>query len=215
MQAAIDLFRENIRRSKELTSVYEVMNRQTTGALDLSDVLRASLVTSVSSLDHFIHEVVRFGMLEVYRIQQAKTPAFLRFRVTLESVLLASADPNSQEWLENQIRVQHGHLSFQMPDNIADAVRLISEVSLWSEVAQILGIGSRDVTDRLTLIVQRRNKIAHEADITPDHAGQMLNSDSRSPIDKALVDDAIDFIEHIAEAIFQLIVSPAPAATSG
>lgn len=208
MLIALDLFRENIRRSRDLVALFRAMQAQTTVALDLSDVLRAALVMSVSALDHFVHEVVRQGMLEAYRAERARTPAFLRFPATLDGVFQALEQPDSDVWLEIQIRERHGHQSFQTPDHIADALRLVSEVALWNEVARQLGMPSREVRDTLNLIVQRRNKIAHEADLMPDYARQMAYSESRSPIDEVMVDNAINFIERVAEAIYALI-SPA------
>ena len=212
MQAALDLFRDNLRRSRDLIAIFQVMQAQTTGALDLSDVLRAALVTSVSALDLFIHEAVTLGMLEAYRSERVKTRAFLRFQVTLLGVIQASSDFTSVSWLEQEIRERHGHQSFQTPDHIADAIRLISEVELWNEVACSVGMERREVRDRLNLIVDRRNKIVHEADMIPDYARQTAYSDFRSPIDEGMVDDAINFIEQVADAIYDL-VSPIQPAT--
>ena len=206
MRSSLDLFQVNVARSRDLANISRTLSEQTTAALDTSDILRASLMMVVSSLDYFIHAIVRIGMMEAYRGERFRTPAFLRFQVTLQGVLGASS-VGSEEWLEQQIRERHGHQSFQTPDSIADAVRLISDVSLWDEVAQRQGIEAQEVRDRLMLIVQRRNKIAHEADIMPDPAGQIANSELRSPIDRVMVDSAIDFIEQVAETIFTLVSS--------
>lgn len=208
MLVPLDLFREDIRRSRDLVAIFRAMQAQTTVALDLSDVLRAALVMSVSALDRFVHETVRAGMLEAYRARQPRTGAFLRFQVTLQSVFQGFDTPNSTGWLENQIRERHGHQSFQTPDHIADAIRLVSDVALWNEVARHLSMEPREVRSRLSLIVQRRNKIAHESDIMPDYAGQVAYSDSRSPIDEVMVGNAINFIEQIVEAIYSLLSSP-------
>ena len=54
-----------------------------------------------------------------------------------------------------------------------------------------MGLPSTEIKQRLSLIVDRRNKIAHEADIT-------LNIGGRWMID--LVSDAIDFIETVVES---------------
>lgn len=205
MLTALNLFHENIRRSRDLVAIFRAMQAHTTVALDLSDLLRAALVMSVSALDHFIHETVRGGMLEAHRGERAKTPAFLRFRVTLQSVLETPLSPDPDLWLDGQIREQFGYQSFQRPDRIAEAVRHITEVSLWNEVARLLGTDSGAVRDRLTLIVQRRDKIAHEADIMPDFAGQTVYPILRSPINDAMADGAINFIEQVAEAIFSLV----------
>ena len=183
------------------------MTAQTTGAFDISDVLRASLVMAVSTMDQYIHELVRLGMLEAYRGVRPRTPTFLKFQVALEKVLPTSSDFDPAAGLEIQIRERHGYQSFQTPDSIAEALRLVSDVNLWNEMAKCIGIERRAITDRLTLITHRRNKIVHEADIMPDYAGQMASSDVRSPIDEDLVDDAINFIEQVSENIY-ILVSP-------
>jgi hypothetical protein len=199
MQSALDQARANIGRVRNLGAIHKALNAQTTGAIDLSDMLRAELVLGVSALDHFVHELVRLGMLEVYRGNRAQTPAFLRFTVSLESVLQGIAAPGDEGWLENEIRTRHGRQSFQNANNIANAVRLISEVSLWEEVANRLGMSLQDVQSQLNLIVDRRNKIAHEADSDPTFPG------SRWPIDDVLVDEAVDFIEQVIESIYYVL----------
>lgn len=199
MQAAIDQFRKNIERIRNMGSMYLVMNVQTTEVLDLSDMLRSELVLAVSALDQFIHEIVRLGMLESYNNSRPQTDACLRFQVTLGSALRGIATPTSYSWLEDEIRTRHGYQSFQEPDNIADAIRLISDVQLWNEVANHLQITSQDVRQRLRLIVTRRNQIAHEADIDPSYGGRLW------PIDYAMVDDSITFIDHVVFAIYMVV----------
>ena len=211
MQVALDLFEANIQRSQGLADIFRAMNSQTTGALDLTDILRAALVMSVSALDHFIHEIVRLGMLEAYRAERVKTTAFLRFQVSLESVIEATSGLVLETRLESQIRERHGHQTFQTPDQIADAIRFISDAALWNNVSAHLGVDRRELTDTLTLIVQRRNKIAHEADLMPDYAGQTAFSDLRSPIEPGMVDDAINFIKQVAEAICDLVSPVQPS----
>ena len=199
MQAAIDQFRANMDRVSNLGAIHNALKAQTTQAIDLSDILRATLVMAVSALDHYVHEVVRLGMLEVYRGNRAQTPAFLRFTISLESALQGISIPTSEDWLDNEIRIRHGWQSFQQADKIADAIRLISDIRLWEEVANHFGRTLQDVKTQLNLIVDRRNKIAHEADIDP------ILPSRRWPIDEIVVDDAIHFIEQIAETIYQIL----------
>ena len=199
MQAAIDQFRVNIARVRNLGVIHNTLNVQTTAAIDLSDILRSELVMAISALDHCIHEIVRLGMLEVYRGTRPETSAFLRFQISLESVRQAVSDPTSDDWLKNEIRERHGWRSFQQADHIADAIRLISDISLWEQVSNHLGMPSQDVKEQLNLIADRRNKIVHEADMDP------TPYNTRWPIDEVLVDDAINFIEQIAETIHDLL----------
>ena len=200
MQAAIEQFRGNIRRVHSLDGIYQSLNAQTDSAVDLSDLLRSELVLAVSSLDNYIHELVRLGMLEAYRGERPQTDAFLRFQVSLESALAGISNPLNEAWLEGQIISRHGHSSFQTPDSIADAVRLISGAPLWNEVASLLVKTNRDIRDQLMLIVSRRNQIVHAADMDQTYAARTW------PIDYLLVADAVTFIEQLADAIHAVVV---------
>ena len=196
MQAAFDQFCENLARARSLAGLAQSLANLTTAAVDLSDILRASLVLAVSALDHFVHEFVRLGMLEVHRGNRPATDAYLSFRVPMSAAREAIADAGRDEWLDQAIREAHGWLSFQHPDKIAEAIRFMSNVRLWEQVASELGMTSRAVRAQLGAIIDRRNKIAHEADMDPTNPGY------RWPINEVLVRDAIDFIARIAQAIF-------------
>ena len=249
MQSAINQFRISIRRVKDLIALHNSINVQSTSVLDLSDILRATIVLTVSALDYYIHEVVTLGMLEIYRGQRAEPAvsantsksAFSRFKVSLGgarqdrqialdisswleteiqsnygSELLENSNTisnllpiisnsivnrlNNTAWLENEIRETLGYQSFQQPEKIADAIRLISYKKLWQEVANNMNKSAKDIKQQLTLIVDRRNKIAHEADIDPT-----FNIGNRWPIDEILVSETIDFIEELVENIHQVL----------
>jgi len=202
MQSAHNQFKNNVNRARDLQALYTALSAKTTQVLDLTDILRSAIVIAVSGLDHFVHELTRIGMLEIYNNQRPTTDAFKRFSVTMESVLLSLTVPASPQWLEDEIRKQHAWISFQHPDKVADAVRLISMKKLWEEVGLQLGVDARSAKDRLDLIIDRRNKIAHEADIDPTSPG------ARWPIDEILVEEAIDNLEEIAEAIYHVVTTP-------
>ena len=195
MQIAIQQLRENIERVRVIGGLYEALGRLTTPAVDASDLLRTQIVMAVSTLDHYIHEIARIGMLEVYAGGRPLTAAFQRFQVTMDNVLLGLSAPGVNTWFETEIREKHGFVSFQHPDRIADAVRLFSSCELWPSVASQLGMTVQDVKTQLQLIVDRRHKIVHEADIDPSYPG------SRWPISQTDSADAVDFIHNLCEAI--------------
>jgi len=203
MRAAIEQFRINIGRVRHLGAIHRALKAHATPTLDISDILRAELVMAVSALDHYVHEISRLGMLEAYRGNRVRTPAFQRFSISLDSVLEGISMPASTNWLEEEIRTRHSYQSFQHPDKIAEAVRLVSEIQLWPEVANHLGMTVQDVKTKLNLIIDRRNKIAHEADINPTIAPTLPGN--RWPIDETMVDESIDFIEQVAETIYILL----------
>jgi hypothetical protein len=202
MQPAHDQFGSNVGRARDLLGLYTTLSATTAGALDLTDILRAAIVVAVSAFDHLVHEIARIGMLEIYENKRPSTGAFGRFSVTMENVLTGAATPGSLQWLDSEIRRQHSWVSFQQPDKVADAVRLVSSKKLWEEIGTILGIDARSAKDRLKVIVIRRNQIAHEADMDPSSPG------ARWPIDEILVRDAIDVLVEIADAIYQVVTTP-------
>jgi RiboL-PSP-HEPN len=200
MQSAIDQFRLNIQAVRNIDSMYSVIKAQTTLNLDFSDILRASVVMVVSALDHYIHEITRLGMLEAYSGTRNQTRHFLNFSISLDRVIRALPNPTSTAWLEEQIRIKNSFQSFQDPDKIADAVRLFSDKQLWKEVGFIIGQPHEDLKLQLKLIIDRRNKIAHEADMDPSFPGQKW---AISEID---VKNIVDFIEQLVETIHQVVV---------
>ena len=201
MQSAIDLFRISIARVRDLIAVHNSLKAQASSVLDLSDMLRAALVLAVSALDYYIHEVVRIGMLEIHRGQRPEPPAFSRFQISLGNARAGiNAGQNIDSWLEDEIRQRHSYKSFQQPEAIADAIRLISDKKLWEEVSTNMSRPAKDIKQQLNRIVDRRNKIAHEADIDPT-----LSIGNRWPIDELLVNEAVDFIEQVVESIHNIL----------
>lgn len=199
MHATHSRFTANIGRARDLRALFINLKASTASALDLTDILRAAIVSAVSGLDTFIHDITKIGMREIFQNARPRTDAFGRFPIPMDSVLLVLANPGNTQWLEDEIRRQHGWLSFQQPDKVADAIRLFCGKELWKEVGIHLGIDAKSVKNRLTLIVDRRNMIAHEADMDPTSPG------SRWPIDELLVQEAIDTLEQIGNAIFQVV----------
>lgn len=194
MKAAIDSFKKSIERVRHLGGLHNALSTLITTAVDSSDLLRAQLVLAVSALDYFIHELTILGMIEVLEGQRAPTESFRRYKVS--SGLLITPGGVSSAAFEEDIRDRHSYLSFQQPDKIADAIRLFWENPLWRGVAVRIGKTEDVVKTELRLIIDRRNKIAHEADLDPSYP------DARWPINPPDCIGAINFIESICNAIY-------------
>ncbi len=195
MKTPLDQFDENIGRARTLSGLADSLLAITTDAVDLTDIYRASLVLGVSALDHFVHEFVRIGMLEVHRGSRPATNAHLSFKVPLSAARAGISNSAQDDWLDETVRDAHSWISFQQPDKIADAIRLVSAIKLWDGVAREMGAEAKAVKVSLAAIVDRRNKIAHEADIDPTNPGH------RWPIDGVLVNNALSYITSVVHAI--------------
>ena len=191
---AIDSFRENISRARELGQLYSALSAITTQALSTDDLLRSQMVMSVSAMDHYIHEVVRQGMVAIYEGIRPPVPGFSKFQVSLLEAK-SSVPASSSNWVDVAIRQSHSFLSFQHPDKLAEAIRLIHPDPIWPALEKKIGIPARDLKENLKLIVDRRNKIAHEADIDPSYPGM------RWPISKHDASVSTDFLVNLVEAL--------------
>lgn len=199
MLSAIRQFRANMERVHAIGGLYEALDQLTTPIVDATDLLRMQIAMTVSALDHYIHEITRLGMLEVYDGTRPQTHAFSRFQVTIDAAMTGIAGSGGNAWFEMAIREKHGYVAFQHPDKIADAVRLFSSCELWPSVASHLELKVQDVKDRLRLIVDRRNRIVHEADLDPSYPG------IRWPISPSDSAEAADFIRDVCEAIHAVV----------
>jgi hypothetical protein len=193
MLSALEQFRENIARVRALGGLTQAVQSMTTSVVDPSDMLRAQHVLAVSALDHYVHEVTRLGMLDVFDGKRAPSAAYLRFRISLGC--LGSGQVVTRNDVESEIRTQHSFIAFQKPDKVAEGIRLISEIKLWDAVAARLGVKAEYLKQTLSLIVDRRNKIAHEADLDPTYPKV------RWPISASDVDGVVNFLVALVEAI--------------
>ena len=195
MQSALKAFDDSLARARHLHGLHDALVNALTGAVDLSDILRAEVVMAVSALDLYIHEIARLGMLECWAGTRPATESFERFPLPLSTAQSLTNSAFALAALDNEIRSKHGYASFQKPEKIAEAVRLFSSVSLWEQVAIHLGTTASDLKSTLGLIIDRRNKIAHEADVDPSFPGQLW------PISPPMVEDMVNHIEAIVHAI--------------
>jgi RiboL-PSP-HEPN len=139
-------------------------------------------------------------------LQQAQGYDFIQQSHTISDLIPTISSSileklNNTSWLESEIRERLGYQSFQQADKIADAIRYISDKKLWDEVAIKMTKSVRDIKQQLNSIVDRRNKIAHEADIDPTY-----NIGNRWNIDELIVGDAVKFIETLVESIHLVLL---------
>lgn len=186
-------------RVEHLGGLYSALSSLTTTAVDASDLLRAQIVLAVSALDYYVHEVTVLGMVAVFEGKRLPTKAFLKYRVSIGAIP-AGTSIASSNWFEAEVRERHSHLSFQQPVKIADAIRLFSGAKLWQEVSAKMGSPEQSVKDHLKLIVDRRNKIAHEADLDPSFPG------TRWPIHVSDVEHSLRFLRQVCESIHATIM---------
>lgn len=164
-------------RCEELTAMHGFLAGRLTAALKPDEILRAEWVSRVSALDLYIHEIVAQRMLEIFDGVRAPSNAYLRFQIANDTLIRIRNAPSptfASQAFDLEVRSRLGFCTYQDPDKIADGIRLVSDIELWNEVA--LHQGATPATKSaqakllkrdLSIIVERRNKIAHEGDLQP------------------------------------------------
>jgi hypothetical protein len=100
---------------------------------------------------------------------------FSKFQCSADTLLRiknAATPADASAAFDLEVRTKLSRVTYQYPEDIADGVRLVSAIELWNEIAVAKGATaatkgalSKSLKRDLSLIVERRNKIAHEGDL--------------------------------------------------
>ncbi len=174
----IDNFNAVWARCNELKALHIYLQTNNTGALPLDELLRAEWVARVSALDLFVHEMVAQKMMDIFHGSRPTTPNFLKYKVSNDTLLKIRQASNpllASSTFELDVRTTLARVTYQDPETIADGIRMVTTIELWNELA-VTSRGATVTTKNavatsfkrdLSLIVERRNKIAHEGDLQP------------------------------------------------
>lgn len=205
------LFDELWARGDALATVYESLVALGIPQPKADELLRAEWVARVAALDLFVHELVAMRMLEQFEGIRGPAPGFAKFRLSAETITrMVNSDSAGERSaaFDLDVRAQISHLTFQMPDKIAEALRYTSPVALWEAVAKhqnpglsgsALKSAQRTIKTTLSSMVERRNKIAHEGDLGPTVPRQPW------AIDVGQIGTVRDFILRLVESIQQVM----------
>lgn len=197
MTTVFSQFTTNIEEVRKIHLLATNFQQPTTSIVDTSSILRSCIVLSVSALDHFIHETTIVGMKEIFSGTRPTSSKYLKHSVSLNFVTALSL-PTPILAFESEIRKNLGWQTFQRPEKIKDAIALFSSIQLWQQIAINWPDNEANIKNQLDLIVDRRNMIAHEADIEPVYK-------TKRPIHSTDVTITVDFIEKLGTTIYNLV----------
>lgn len=209
MKAAHDQFINNFKYIREIDALYKFLRDTLSLNSDLSDLLRAQIVYSVSALDALIHEFIRIGMLLQFQGNRIKTEKFKNFTIKTDSILNIQASiasspvttslPPPEYYYEQEIVMKNKNTAFQDPDRISDGLSLIwNEKHKWQVISAKIGSDEQTVKQTLKNIVLRRNQIVHEADID-------IQTGLKNKIVYNDVQISTSFIETLGTGIYEIL----------
>ena len=194
--SAISEFNANIDASDRLVAMYrELRGKRALGARgvltainqDLLWLPRSAVVASISALDTYVHAVVKARLPTVFGKAVPPPAALCEQLAQLITIkngaafkealpLLTAADTIAgllAKLDEKFLRFQ----SFQAPEKIIEAFRLIGHDAIFEAVSDLWpgpNTTAEHLKRRLSGYVQRRNQIAHEGDREPGGAARSM-----------------------------------------
>ena len=198
MITALNNFNKNLVQVKQYCALYDlIVSNLPTLASQAESLLRAEWVMVVSNFDTYIHDIVRIALIQIFRGTRASNnvaDAYTLSFNTLKRIDSLTNTSDKEEALEIEIRKINEKDSYQSPKNIEYAMSLIGISGIWTKISPLLGMSPQDIKIKLGLIVNRRNKIAHESDYDYLSSAQIA-------ITKDDVDEVVLFIERLVNAI--------------
>lgn len=197
-------FSSNINEVKKLGELYDHMVKSLKlPGEDLVDLLRVQLVNTISAFDRLIHDFVRIGIVNQMKgIDSMTLKTGSRFQFDAKSFVELSNlsdSPKDQikkhSILETRTELVLKSMSFQNPEKIKDALSYIwDEPHKWDKLSKGMFMKEDELTTKLSLYVDRRNQIVHEADFD-------RLSHSRKTITRQTIDECIDLYYNLGRQV--------------
>lgn len=178
----------------------------------LSELLRSALVAAVSALDRYLHDlVVEHSWKLLSRGQADIPPELMKLQLpiltTKKALKKLRGDPKSRPGYIVKKAVQehlHKHYTFQKPDSVLIACRMLGVKDFWACVAsEMPGTpGKEEVISALKDIATRRNQIVHEADLVLKIKAKSV---TMRPIRLAGTRKQVDWISSFVAAIDRVV----------
>lgn len=191
------LFDQNIESAKNCATLYTAIAQLNPGGVDVTWVLRAALVFSVSSLDAYFHDKIRYRGAS-FKIDQLPN-RLAEFSIKLQDVSeWKKFTSRPGNFIRNVLVRHYAVRPLQKRSDIEEALKLVGISSLWNTIEPNAAMREMALT-RLSDLVQRRNHISHEGDrIHTRKGGKRLRAISPADVDFAikLVTAFVVRIEH-------------------
>lgn len=171
--------------------------------IQYKDVLRSQVVFLDSALDFFMHEVTKYGMIQIFQGVWEKTERYDNFTIRLGEISDILRNPEQENWFLDIVNDSYAEDTFMSSDAVIGQLNLIGVK--WQSVADraFYEQGSTTPTkdkfkQTLNTLFRRRNQIAHQADCSHE-TGAKIDIE-REDVEKYIAD-----IEKIVTAISEEI----------
>jgi hypothetical protein len=183
---AKSLFDLNIESAQHCLTLYSGLKKLGSG-LEISWLLRSAIVFSVSALDSYFHDKIKY---RAGRYRLNNLPAAMEtFEIPLGDLRKWERATRKGNVIRNWLTDYYAVRPLQRREDIADALKVVGIEKFWSTIEPNQEKRAA-LIDELRGFVDRRNKIAHEGDRqTSRVSGKRLR-----PISRDHAAECIDFV---------------------
>lgn len=190
-------FERQVKEIENLSKIYVYLSRNNVCVADISMLLRSEYVLLVSAFDNYLHQIVRRKFVKDF-FDGGVNLGKLQLSVDVAHELFNVCERYEGEIiLRNALKKTLGDKSFQAPIAVEWALGLINIHSIWKKMGKYNNMSGKDNKNKMALIVQRRNQIAHEFDI--DYNGELRD------IELDTINDCKNFLSCLVDCIDGLI----------
>lgn len=180
---AKSLFDMNVQSSDDLLQLYDGIEKLGT-KLNISWLLRAVVVFSVSALDAYFHDKIKY---RAARFSPPKMPVELaKFEVPLGDLLKWETAKRKGNVIRNWLTEHFATRPLQRKEDIDKALKLVDIPPVWSTIEPIQ-TKQKAMIEEIRAMIRRRNQIAHEGDRgTSRKSGKRLRPINREQAERTL-----------------------------
>lgn len=167
------------------------------------DVLRSQIVFLESAFDFFMHEITKYGMMQIFQRIWAKTDKYNNFKLRLGDISDVLQNPEQENWFLDIVNDSYAEDTFMSSDAVTTQLNLIGVN--WKNVADraFYEQGSTVPTREkfktvLDSLYKRRNQIAHQADCSHE-TGIRMNIERKTV--ENYIRDIADIVNSIQDEI--------------
>lgn len=197
LSAITNRFTNNLSSIKAQFELVEQLKAE--GNMQYKDILRSQIVFLDSALDFFMHEVTKYGMVQIFQGVWAKTERYDNFSIRLGEISDILRNPEQENWFLDIVNDSYAEETFMSADSVIGQLNLIGVK--WQSIAdrafyeQGSTIPTKDkFKSTLNTLFRRSNQIAHQADC-------LHETGAKIDIERETVEKYICDVEKIVFAI--------------
>ncbi|WP_289290185.1 HEPN domain-containing protein [Sporofaciens musculi] len=201
LNAILNRFANNLSSIKSQFILAEKLKSD--GNTQYKNILRSQVVFLDSAFDFFMHEITKYGMVQIFQGVWKKTDKYNNFPIRLGDISEVLKNPEQENWFLDIVNDAYAEDTFMSSQSVISQLNLIG--IKWQDVAKNAFFEQTSTTptskkfkNTLNDLFRRRNQIAHQAD-------RLHETGEQIDIERETVETYLNNIEKIVNAIYNEI----------